>query len=395
MTVNVSKPAINVREKLAELDKPTGIAGEAMLRAETPQEQFQLINAGRKNLLYNGAMMINQRGTQSGITNSTYTLDRWQLGDGTGGTFQVSQSTNVPDGFQNAFLFETTTADTNLSGGTQYVNITQKLEGQDVKQLAYGTSNAKPVTLSFWVKSSKAGQFASELEISGAVNVQPWTVNQVDTWEYKTVTFEGNTSTAITPTTSTGMWVVLCWLAAGDGISGPNFQSGWRALNQTERLPENIPNMADSTSNVMRFTGVQLEVGKVATPFEHRSYGEELALCQRYYYKWVANHPYNNVGMGVGSGTYGVATNQAMVTFYLPTRMRVSPSLGYGGNFRIYSFRDSAQASINNIYMHRNNEYTPGLMFVANGSFNNASAWSVECGANNDGSAYVTFDAEL
>ena len=324
MVVKVSKPEINVREKISEPDKPSGTAGQAMLAAETPQEQFNLISAGRKNLLYNGAMMINQRGTQSGITSGTYTLDRWTLSDGTGGTFQVSQSTNVPDGFQNAFLFETTTADTSLSGGTQYVNITQKLEGQDVKQLAYGTANAKPVTLSFWVKSSKAGQFASELEISGGVNVQPWTVNQVDTWEYKTVTFEGNTSTAITPTTSTGMWVVLCWLAAGDGISGPNFQSGWRALNQTERLPENIPNMADSTSNIMRFTGVQLEVGKVATPFEHRSYGEELALCQRYY---------QYVERARGSGNRDAGNNTCAFSHRIP-EMRASPTMArvFAGN---------------------------------------------------------------
>jgi hypothetical protein len=333
MTVNISKPAVNVREKLAELDKPTGIAGEAMLRAETPQEQFQLINAGRKNLLYNGAMMINQRGTQSGVTSTQYTLDRWLLGDGTDtGTFQVSQSTNVPDGFQNAWLFETTTADTNLSSGTQYVSFLQRLEGQDVKQLAYGTSNAKPVTLSFWVKSSKAGQFASELEISGAVNVQPWTVNQADTWEYKTVTFAGNTSTAITPTTSTGMWVTVCWMAAGAGISGPNFQSGWRALNQTERLPEGIPNMADSTSNIMRFTGVQLEVGKVATPFKHRSYGEELALCQRYY--WQINgsdHNYARLGQAFASGGGGTYYRCSINN---PVPMRSEPSISVSGTLR-------------------------------------------------------------
>ena len=284
MAVKVTKPEINVREKISDLDKPTGTAGLDILRAETPQEVFNYIGAGRRNLLHNGAMMINQRGTQSGITSSQYTLDRWQLGDGTGGTFQVSQSENIPDGFQNALLFETTTADTSLSGGTQYLNITQKLEGQDIKQLAYGTPNAKPVTLSFWVKSSKAGQFASELEIPGSkVNVQTWRVNQADTWEYKTVTFEGNASTAITTTTSVGMWVVLCWMAAGDGISGPNFQPGWRTLNQTERLPEGIPNMADSTNNIMRFTGVQLELGKVATPFEHRTFNEELLAAYRYY----------------------------------------------------------------------------------------------------------------
>jgi len=382
MVVKVSKPEINVREKISELDKPSGTAGQAMLAAETPQEQFNLISAGRKNLLYNGAMMINQRGTQSGITSGTYTLDRWTLSDGTGGTFQVSQSTNVPDGFQNAFLFETTTADTSLSGGTQYVNITQKLEGQDVKQLAYGTANAKPVTLSFWVKSSKAGQFASELEISGGVNVQPWTVNQVDTWEYKTVTFEGNTSTAITPTTSTGMWVVLCWLAAGDGISGPNFQSGWRALNQTERLPENIPNMADSTSNIMRFTGVQLEVGKVATPFEHRSYGEELALCQRYCY--VIGHPSQVIYLGTGSMYTTTAVNLSVP---LPVQLRHnSPSFtrvanGTGNWLNVYvgaTGTVSNAAPLQGDYTQSNLRlYIPGAHSGNSPSAAGAGVWSM------------------
>ena len=389
MTVKVSKPAINVREELADLKKPTGIAGEAMLRAETPQEQFQLINAGRKNLLYNGAMMINQRGTQSGITSGTYTLDRWILSDGTGGTFQVSQSANVPDGFQNAFLFETTTADTSLSGGTQYLNITQKLEGQDVKQLAYGTSNAKPVTLSFWVKSSKAGQFASELEISGAVNVQPWTVNQADTWEYKTVTFEGNTSTAITPTNTTGMWVVLCWMAAGDGISGPNFQSGWRALNQTERLPENIPNMADSTSNIMRFTGVQLEVGKVATPFEHRSYGEELALCQRYYWtSYPSGYGAGSTGSGNTNTLYwvkdGASSYATFGTVTFPSQMRTTPTTA------MYNPTTGAAGQFTS-----DGTNTSGVIYYARNHSFAAGHSGVSVGAQTGINYHVTADAEL
>ncbi|MBL6840574.1 MAG: hypothetical protein ISQ84_00305 [Pelagibacterales bacterium] len=389
MAVKFTKPEINVREKLAELDKPSGLAGEAMLRAETPQEQFNLIGAGRKNLLYNGAMMINQRGTQSGITSARYTLDRWGIGDGTGGVFQVSQSTNVPDGFQNAWQFETTTADTDLSTGTQYVNFYQALEGQDLKQLAYGTPNAKPITLSFWVKSSKAGQFASELEIVGGVNVQPWTVNQEDTWEYKTVTFEGNTSTAITTTTTTGMWVVVCWMAAGDGISGPNFQSGWRSLNQTERLPENIPNMADSTSNIMRFTGVQLEVGKVATPFEHRSYGEELALCQRYYQKFYdeASSTGQIMLMGLASGT-------AHFTWWPSVEMRARPTVGittttpYWESFPWYVVGTSLTvSSISNGHLSRS-----GGEIAVYGSFNPALVRGTNYSMTGE---VIYFDAEL
>jgi hypothetical protein len=106
-------------------------------------------------------------------------------------------------------------------------------------------------------------------------------------------------------------------MAAGPGISGPDFQPGWRPLNQTERLPEGIPNMAGSTSNIMRFTGVQLEVGKVATPFEHRSYGEELAACQRYY---------QYVERARGSGNRDAGSNVCAFSHNIPD-MRVSPSM--------------------------------------------------------------------
>ena len=331
MTVKVTKPELNLREKISELDKPSGVAGQTMLAAETPQEQFNLIGAGRRNLLYNGEMRVHQRGDLTGITSSAYTLDRWKLGDGTGGTFSVSQSTNVPNGFKNSALVNVTTADTDLASGTQYLNFYQPLEGQDLRQLAYGTSDAKDLTLSFWVRSSKVGQFASELEIPGAkVNVQTWTVNQEDTWEYKTVKFEGNTSTAITTTTSTGMWVAM-WIAAGAGISGPSFQSGWRTLNQTERLPEGIPNMADSTSNNIRFTGVQMEVGKVATPFEHRSYGEELALCKRYYQTRTVG------GAALGAGIWYQNT-QVLGYYKYDITMRTAPTVSVSSDISITAY---------------------------------------------------------
>jgi hypothetical protein len=218
--------------------------------------------------------------------------------------------------------------------------------------------------------------------------VQPWTVNQADTWEYKTVTFEGNTSTAITTSTSTGMWVVLCWMAAGPGISGPNFQPGWRPLNQTERLPEGIPNMAGSTSNIMRFTGVQLEVGKVATPFEHRSYGEELALCQRYFYRIDrSNTGPNTFITGVITPTSGI--------FYIqfPTTMRASPAVTKTGtNYSLYSTQSGVQTSISNFGI------TYGPFGKLGGRFLTAKAGDAGNGAwidlNND-DTHFSFDAEL
>ena len=100
MAIKIIKPEVDIREKAEELNKPSGIAGEAMLRAETPQEQFSLIGAGRRNMLYNGAMMINQRGSITNITATTKTLDRWKLADGTGGAYAIYQSTDAPPDFK-------------------------------------------------------------------------------------------------------------------------------------------------------------------------------------------------------------------------------------------------------------------------------------------------------
>ena len=253
---------------------------------------------GRRNMIINGDMRVAQRGTsQTGITAATYLLDRWKYADNVGATVTMSQSTDAPNGFKNSLKIETTGTDTDLSGSVQYGNIGTRLEGQDVQHLAYGTSDAKPLTLSFWVKSTNPGIYASELE-SGTtgVNVQTWTINSANTWEYKTVTFDGWTSNSLPDGTGVGLYVTIAWFAAGDGISGPAFQSGWRSLTQTERLPENIPNLFGSVGNSIQITGCQLEVGTIATPFEHRSYGEELALCQRYFQQssQAGGNPYSN-----------------------------------------------------------------------------------------------------
>ena len=353
MTVRIEKPAVNVREKLAELDKPTGIAGEAMLRAETPQEQFNLIGAGRRNMIINGDFQVSQRGDYSSstsVTSGNYYVDRWAITTTNVTANMIHSIVTLPNGVKTKSLKVTAT-----SSNTGYLEVRQIIE--DYLQIS-----GQELIWSAWVRTNMAligfrhnghTDFGSKFPNDGE-------------WHYVTSRY-----------------------TMDEPSSGSGADTAFSIISYN-----NAP-VSISSGDYFEIAQVQLEVGKVATPFEHRSYGEELALCQRYFYKWVANHPYNNVGIGVGSGTYGVATNQAMVTFYLPTRMRASPSVGYGGNFRIYSFRDSAQSSINSIYLHRANEYTPGLMFVANGSFNNASAWSVECGADNDGSAYVTFESEL
>jgi hypothetical protein len=304
MTVNVSKPVVNVREKLAELDKPTGIAGEAMLRAETPQEQFNLIGAGRRNLIINGAMKVAQRGTSGSFSNSAngFQLDRFETSTANMDTWvaTVSQVSDGPDGFANSLKLQTTTAEVNVDSN-ELVYIEYRVEGQDAQPLAYGTSNAKPVTLSFWVKSSITGTYGCGLYQADASRMisHTYTIDAADTWEYKKIVFSGDANGTINDDNGEGLRAV--WhLAASSSYTGTNADNWVTYTTGTWANGHEQNDVIETLNATFQITGVQLEVGKVATPFEHRSYGEELALCQRYYE--VGRHRSFGYGQHTGGG---------------------------------------------------------------------------------------------
>ena len=162
MTVNITKPAINLREKLSELSKPSGIAGEAMLRADTVAEQQALIGVGRRRINLNGAMNVWQRGTSFTSVSSVvvYHSDRHQtyISNTATGVATITKSTDAPSGFGSSYKLEVTTADTSLAIGAEY-GLYHFFEGQDLQGMKKGTPDALPVTISFWVKSSLQGKF--------------------------------------------------------------------------------------------------------------------------------------------------------------------------------------------------------------------------------------------
>lgn len=242
MTVKVSKPAINVREELADLRKPTGVAGEAMLRAETPQEQFNLIGAGRRNLIINGAMNVSQRGDYTSATSTvdgTYRVDRWQA-ETFGPTINFQHiTTNQPSGFPNSKSIKAITTST----GSGNIGHQQKVE--DYKLFSYQT-----FTISAWVKTNRSDVRLSYYD--GSTTYGQKTAVGNGEWQYMSETFVNNRTSS--------QFVLFIKSVAADGSV-----------------------VSFSTGDYVEITGVQLELGKVATPFEHRSYGEELALCQRYY----------------------------------------------------------------------------------------------------------------
>lgn len=298
MTVRVTKDKINVREKLTELDKPSGIAGLRMLAADTPQEQFELIGAGRRNLLINGNFQVSQRATtySSGTDNGYLTADRWHVNN-SGGTsthslpdFTVGQ-TDVPGFPQRYYRFESTVGNNNQG-------IHQRVE--DVRVLG-----GRTVTLSFWAKGTNptAGYFVSswiqDFGTGGSTGVETLMDDRIvltSSWKKYTITAIVPSISGKTIGTSSYTWVEVLRQAASDTGTG-----AWTA---------DIAN-------------VQLEFGSVATPFEHRSYGEELALCQRYFQ--------------FASGMFGTAASSTQVnsSVLLPTPMRAAPTLSKdGGNIQ-------------------------------------------------------------
>jgi hypothetical protein len=231
-------------------------------------------------------MQVAQRGTSStGVTGGgLYTTDRFRWASNGEETVSLSQATDAPDGFATSFKVEVTTADSTVEVNDRAA-VETRLEGQDLQQLKFGSASAESFTVSFYVKSSVTGNYNLHIASEGFSRdiTSAYTINSANTWEYKTITFVGDTATAIANDNTEGLRLEF-HLHAGstytstDSTSWGNYADGRRAYGHTASF-------IGTLNATWQITGVQLEVGTVATPFEHRSYGEELALCQRYYEK--------------------------------------------------------------------------------------------------------------
>ena len=264
---------------------------------------------GNRNKIINGDMRLAQRGTAAVTATAAYPVDRFrQLVENTAGavTFQ-QETTDVPAGFDYAIKGTVTTADA-TTDATQRWSIDQKIEGYNVADLRFGTANAKSVTLSFWVKSSVAGVFCVSLLGAGSRGyVNEYTISSANTWEYKTITVPGDTSGTWDITTGTGLQVFFS-LTGGSSLQGT--AGSWQ--NVLKECSSNQTPLLQTLNATWLVSGVQLEVGTTATPFEHRTFGDELSRCQRYYQE-------NMVGVQTESGN-------VLVTHNLVPEMRATPS---------------------------------------------------------------------
>ncbi len=243
-----------------------------------------------RNLIINGAMQVAQRGTSKTATaQATYLLDRFMAytGDYANYGYTVSQTTDAPTGFSNSLKYNFDDADT--SPATEH-SLYYRFEGQDLQHLKKGTASAESVTLSFWCKASLAGTYIAELmdvDNSNRHINKSYSISSANTWEYKTITFEGDTTGTLTNDNSTSLDIAF-WLAANSSNTSGTLQTSWGTLSQANRAVGQT-NLGATVNNAFYITGVQLELGDTATPFEHRSFGDELARCQRYYAEsnWV------------------------------------------------------------------------------------------------------------
>ena len=249
------------------------------------------VTASFRNKFINGDMRIDQRNAGASVgslnsgSNEKFAVDRTMLemGGQTSNTGTVQQVTDGPAGFNKSLKYTAGSSGFNAAG---YVAINQRIEGQNVQDLAFGTSSAQSITLSFWVKSSIVGTYTINVtQYNGTTerwNNQTYTINAPNIWEYKTLTFAGDTVSG--PSNDTTGFMRVYWHLGGDaGAATTTSFNTWFNGTGSKRAATTQTNLLGTSGATFFLTGIQLERGTVATPFEHRPFGMELQLCQRYY----------------------------------------------------------------------------------------------------------------
>ena len=303
-----------------------------------------------KNRIINGAMVVAQRGTSAVSTNVSYPVDRFRLSCTNNSKVSLQQSTTVPTGagFVNSILATSLAATT--VGSTDTYEFDQQIEGYNTADLMWGTANAKTVTLSFWVRSSLTGTFGGTFENSGNTRAYPfsYTISSANTWEQKSITVAGDTSGTWLTDNSRG--IIIRW-SLGVGSSYQNTANAWVAGDYQSVTGET--QLVATNGATLYLTGVQLEIGSNATGFEYRQYGQELALCQRYYVR--LGSPFNTIAGGARLATGTCTTASACaIPIYMPASMRSAPTVGFSAINIANASNDTALTSVSGVVQLNN-----------------------------------------
>ena len=345
MAVRVSKPEFNLREKISELDKPIGFKGNELMRSDTAQDARDLISAGRRNLIINGSMAVAQRATsvsnQSMTTQASPVCDRWRLRaiNTDQATFDISQQNDAPRGVcSKSIKIDVNTAETALAADEIFW-IAQTIEAQNCSDLGFGNSGASDLTISFYVKSNVIGKYTVYLytQDPNRYITRTYTIDTEGNWERKIIHIPGDTDgNAINHDSGLGLKIYWYLLSGSDQKSADSSQS-WASHSNSGTAFGHEANIATSTNNYWQLTGVQVERGSNATEFENRSFGEEFALCQRYFVRMNGS----TGGLSTNDGALATLANwtdtAAYGPIFMPVEMRQPPALAGYSQLKYYS----------------------------------------------------------
>ena len=356
---------------------------------------------GRRNMIINGAMQVSQRPDISSVTVSGgnyydfHSTDRWKTGYANmdGLVFSCEQSTDAPDGLNFSRKYTIHTAKANAAD--QYFSAWTRLERHSYSGVGIGTSAAKNLTLSFWVKSSETGTFAGiHLVYPTAGNAYEinftYTINTANTWEYKTVSLPTSSLTSSTyymqPSAAAGDYTAFHINAGTDYDGGTGSTSSYKSYSGNDWAVGHQVDITTVTNATWAITGVQLEVGDTATPFEHRSYAEEYQACLRYFYRFNDISEFGAIGTAIGT------TSAWYVPYSLPVHMRTDPSISVSSASH---FRTTLQHSNSTAATSVNIGYSgpKELMLSVQAESNTAGTLRMFGFASTSG--YMDFSAEL
>ena len=359
--------------------------------------QLASVNGGQlshRNMIINGGMMISQKGSSVAITggsNSYPLIDRFMAVANSSMTYNVtiSQEADNPDGLGKSFKSLTTSAKT-PSGSENYI-IRQRLEEQDIRGVGFGTSACKKSTLTFWVKSNKTGTYSVMVYLAGfSINLlTTYTISAQNTWEKKTISIPAYT-TSYTHPGDTAAGLTFDWhLSSGpDDIVSPH---SWSSAAGNARAATGQVNILDTVNNYWQLANVQYEVGEVSTPFEYRSFGEELARCQRYYYRHI-----DGTDDVVATATC-YQNNNLFPIIDLPVTMRTEPSIDVANGTSYFTAYSNGGSDGFNTFssMWNPSTNTVGMNAYSNDGVSGRDAGHSVMIISSHASCYLGFNAEL
>ena len=396
MAVRVSKPEINLRDKLNKVEPPIGIHGSQLLKSKSTSETFDLVRAGRRNLIINGDMRIWQRSDGADVSKDSnsglkFGPDRWMFEHGCNQLVTtLSRSTDTPldQGFKYSFQLSPTTAESGLQS-SDFAQYMYFIEGYDAAPAQWGTINAKPCTLSFWLKTSMGGQHYVSLNSNGGTDTWGTSVRSTpNVWEHHVVTIPPPMTGTWNYTNGRGIEIRIGLMRTGN-VTQANSEQWYHGGGGYNGFADAGSDWPFSTSNNAYLTGVQFEIGSQATPFEHRSFNEEISLCYRYFRRFDSTDGgdvYTGYGVGVPN-----AGNRMLWTRAFDIPMRNEPTIS-GANVRLYDGTNNLD-----ITSFATNRSSKSAFWIepTGGSSPLTTGNGCIIGNNNNSDGYIEFNAEL